>query len=102
MNTAKGAVDHPSQRKFLDFSFTAGKAPPRRRVAPQGLGRFKTRVRELTRRTNGHIPPSASKIERVRRRSGTGARAMWGSTPVPDQLTSKPENLGAAVKKGEG
>jgi RNA-directed DNA polymerase len=53
VNTAKSAVDRPSRRKFLGFSFTAGKAPPRRRIAPQALIRFKTRVRELTRRTKG-------------------------------------------------
>ena len=53
VNMAKSAVDRPSRRKFLGFSFTAGKAPPRRRIAPQALARFKTRVRELTRRTKG-------------------------------------------------
>ena len=66
VNTAKSAatpwqlaamgtpgMDRPSRRKFLGFSFTAGKAPPRRRIAPQALIRFKTRVRELTRRTKG-------------------------------------------------
>jgi len=39
-------------RKFLGFSFTIGKAI-KRRLAPQTLARFKTRVRELTRRTSG-------------------------------------------------
>lgn len=78
VNTAKSAatpwqlaamgtpgMDRPSRRKFLGFSFTAGKAPPPsgavgtprphrgRRIAPQALIRFKTRVRELTRRTKG-------------------------------------------------
>lgn len=53
VNTVKSAVDRPSRRKFLGFSFTAGKVPPRRRIAPQALVRFKTRVRELTRRTKG-------------------------------------------------
>jgi hypothetical protein len=53
VNTAKSAVDLPSRRKFLGFSFTAGKASPRRRIAPQALARFKTRVRALTRRTKG-------------------------------------------------
>jgi hypothetical protein len=33
----------PSQRKFLGFSFTAGK--PRRRIASQALAQFKSRVR---------------------------------------------------------
>jgi RNA-directed DNA polymerase len=53
VNAAKSAVDQPPRRKFLGFSFTTGKAPPRRRIAPQALFRFKARVRELTRRTKG-------------------------------------------------
>ena len=54
VNAAKSAVDQPSRRKFLGgFSFTTGKAPARRRIAPQALARFKARVRELTRRTKG-------------------------------------------------
>ena len=78
MNTVKSAatpwpraamgtpgVDRPSRRKFLGFSFTAGKAPlpaglwgPRgptmgRRIAPQALARLEMRIRELTRRTKG-------------------------------------------------
>jgi RNA-directed DNA polymerase len=52
VNAAKSAVDQPSRRKFLGFSFTTGKAPARR-IAPQALARFKGRVRELTRRTKG-------------------------------------------------
>jgi RNA-directed DNA polymerase len=52
VNTAKSAVDAPSRRKFLGFSFTGGTSP-KRRIAPQALVRFKSRVRELTRRTRG-------------------------------------------------
>jgi RNA-directed DNA polymerase len=52
INKAKSAVDKPSVRKFLGFSFTGGREP-RRRIAPQALARFKARVRELTRRTRG-------------------------------------------------
>ena len=52
VNTPKSAVDRPSQRKFLGFSFTGGKEP-RRRIAPKALERFKEKVRELTRRTKG-------------------------------------------------
>jgi len=40
VNAAKSAVDRPSRRTFLGFSFTAGKAPPQRGcgvpAAPQG------------------------------------------------------------------
>src|SRR5262245_51852658 len=53
VNKAKSAVAKPSVRKFLGFSFTGGKESPRRRIAPQAVARFKTKVRELTRRTRG-------------------------------------------------
>ena len=52
VNKAKSAVDRPSRRKFLGFSFTSG-TQPRRRIAPQSLARFRSRVRELTHRTRG-------------------------------------------------
>lgn len=52
VNEQKSAVARPWERKFLGFSFTAGKAP-KRRIAPKALLRFKERVRELTRRTRG-------------------------------------------------
>src|SRR5713226_7317078 len=52
VNKAKSAVARPVKRKFLGFSFTNGKQP-RRRIAPQSLARFRSRVRELTRRTRG-------------------------------------------------
>jgi RNA-directed DNA polymerase len=52
VNKAKSAVAKPSARKFLGFSFTSEQSP-RRRIAPQAVARFKSRVRELTRRTCG-------------------------------------------------
>jgi RNA-directed DNA polymerase len=52
VNKAKSAVDRPAKRKFLGFSFTNWHQP-RRRLAPQSLVRFRSRVRELTRRTRG-------------------------------------------------
>jgi len=52
VNESKSAVDRPSRRKFLGFSFIASKES-RRRIAPQALDRFKKKVRELTRRTLG-------------------------------------------------
>src|SRR4030088_1005747 len=52
VNKAKSAVARPAKRKFLGFSFTNWKQP-RRRIAPQSLDRFRSRVRELTRRTRG-------------------------------------------------
>src|SRR5436190_11043981 len=52
VNKEKSAVAQPSKRKFLGFSFTSGNEP-RRRIAPQALARFKSRVRQLTRGTKG-------------------------------------------------
>jgi RNA-directed DNA polymerase len=52
VNEQKSAVAEPWERKFLGFSFTIGE-PPKRRIAPKAVIRFKERVRELTRRTRG-------------------------------------------------
>ena len=52
VNSEKSAVARPGERKFLGFSFTNHK-PPKRRLAPKTVARFKERVRELTRRTRG-------------------------------------------------
>jgi RNA-directed DNA polymerase len=52
VNSEKSAVGRPWERKFLGFSFTA-KEPPRRRIAPKSMDRFKDRVRAITRRTRG-------------------------------------------------
>lgn len=42
-------MDRPGKRKFLGFSLTARQ----RRIAPKAIGRYKARIRELTRRTRG-------------------------------------------------
>jgi RNA-directed DNA polymerase len=52
VNGAKSAVDRPSRRKFLGFSFTWGREI-KRRIAPKAIQRYKQRIRELTRRTRG-------------------------------------------------
>src|SRR5258708_1408583 len=52
VNSEKSAVARPWERKFLGFSFTNHR-PPKRRLAPKTVARFKERVRELTRRTRG-------------------------------------------------
>jgi len=49
VNEAKSGVARPQERKFLGFSFTAG-PEVKRVIAPKALDRFKTRVREITRR----------------------------------------------------
>lgn len=52
VNGTKSAVAQPHDRKFLGFSFTAGKLPQRRKIALQSLERFKNRVRQLTNRNH--------------------------------------------------
>ena len=52
VNQQKSAVAQPWARKFLGFSFTRF-GPPKRRIAPKAVIRFKERVRERTRRTKG-------------------------------------------------
>lgn len=75
VNEAKSAVDVPQRRPFLGFTFTAGRSPNRRKIAPESLRRFKARIRRLTRR-NGSI----SLEERVRRLKSylTGWRGYFG------------------------
>ncbi len=53
VNARKSAVDRPQNRSFLGFSFTGGKLPNRRKIASKTLTRFKARVKELTRRSQG-------------------------------------------------
>ena len=52
VNQDKSAVARPWNRKFLGFTFTHHRQP-RRRIAPKSLLRFKTRIRELTKRNRG-------------------------------------------------
>ena len=52
VNTSKSAVARPRDRKFLGFRFTGDKGA-KRAIAPKALGRFRTRVRELTNRHAG-------------------------------------------------
>jgi RNA-directed DNA polymerase len=51
VNEAKSAVARPEERKFLGFSISNDGSE--RRIAPQALKKFKTRIRDLTRRTRG-------------------------------------------------
>src|SRR3974377_1380546 len=52
VNEAKSAVARPQERKFLGFSFSAGREI-KRRIAPKSLERFKQRIRDITRRAKG-------------------------------------------------
>ncbi|HEX2711124.1 MAG TPA: group II intron reverse transcriptase/maturase [Candidatus Acidoferrales bacterium] len=57
VNWSKSAVDRPWNRSFLGFSFTGGKLPQRRKIAPKALARFTARVKVLTRRNQGRSLP---------------------------------------------
>jgi hypothetical protein len=81
LNLPKSAVAMPSQRKFLGFSFTSG--TPRRRIAPQALARFKSRVRELTRRTGG---ADLAQITAELSRYLIGWRGYFGICETPSVL----------------
>lgn len=52
VNDSKSAVDKPKRRKFLGFSFTAGRHP-KRRIALPAIDKFKHHIRECTRRQRG-------------------------------------------------
>src|SRR5947207_5941163 len=52
VNEAKSAVARPQERKFVGFSFTAGR-DIKRTIAPKSLERFKQRIREITRKAKG-------------------------------------------------
>ena len=54
VHAPKSAVDCPQNRSVLGFSFTGGKSPGRRKVAPKALDRCKARVKALTKRHQGH------------------------------------------------
>jgi RNA-directed DNA polymerase len=82
VNRAKSAVARPRERKFLGFSFTGGKEP-RRRIAPKALERFKTRVRELTRRSRG---VSLQRMVDDLRRYLVGWQAYFGYCQTPSVL----------------
>jgi RNA-directed DNA polymerase len=52
VNRDKSAVDEPSKRKLLGYSFT-NEEKPRLRISPKSLRRFKERIRETTNRNKG-------------------------------------------------
>jgi len=82
VNQAKSAVARPEERKFLGFSFTSD-AEPRRRIAPKAMARFKQRVRELTRRTQG---VSLNQMLRPLGEYLIGWRAYFGFCQTPGRL----------------
>lgn len=84
VNDSKSAVARPGERKFLGFSFTGGRKP-KRRIAPKAIGRFKKRVRELTRRTRGvSIEQMTEELARYLR----GWLGYFGRCETPSVLPS--------------
>src|SRR3982751_2409360 len=51
VNETKSAVARPEERKFLGFSISNDGSE--RRIAPKALDKFKTQIRDMTRRTRG-------------------------------------------------
>jgi RNA-directed DNA polymerase len=60
VNLAKSAVDSPTKRKFLGFSFYFKQKEARVRLHPKSLERIKLKVKILTKRSNGK-----SSLERI-------------------------------------
>ena len=87
VNQQKSAVAQPWERKFLGFSFTAGREP-KRRIAPKAVTRFKAKVRELTSRTRGiSIDRMAEELARYLR----GWLGYFGKCETPSVLRSLEE-----------
>lgn len=82
VNELKSGVARPKDRKFLGFSFTI-KLPPKRRIAPKALARFKSRIKELTGRTRGRsLAQMVSQLSRYLQ----GWKAYFGFCQTPSVL----------------
>jgi RNA-directed DNA polymerase len=82
VNEAKSAVAKPQERKFLGFSFTAGKEP-KRKIAPKALDRFKERIREITLGSKGN---SMEQVVAELARYIRGWRGYFGFCETPGVL----------------
>jgi RNA-directed DNA polymerase len=82
VNPSKSAVARPQDRKFLGFTFTAG-PEVKRALAPKALGRFKARVRDITRRAKGvSIETTIAELAPYMR----GWRNYFGFCETPEAL----------------
>ncbi len=90
VNESKSAVARPEERKFLGFSISNDGSE--RRIAPKALDRFKTQLRELTRRTYGVSLPEI--IEKVAPYL-IGWRGYFGFCQTPRVLS----NLDAWIRR---
>jgi len=84
VNETKSAVARPQERKFLGFSFTAGREA-KRVIAPKALDRFKQRIREITRRAKGvSIETTIAELAPYMR----GWRGYFGFCETPEVLVA--------------
>src|SRR6202171_4852231 len=90
VNEAKSAVARREERKFLGFSISNDGSE--RRIAPKALDKFKTQVRDLTRRTRGISLPQV--IEDLTPYL-IGWRGYFGFCQTPRVLT----NLEAWIRR---
>jgi RNA-directed DNA polymerase len=82
VNEAKSAVARPQERKFLGFSFATG-SEVKRMIALKALGRFKQRIREITRRAKGvSIEVTMAELAPYMR----GWRGYFGFCETPEVL----------------
>lgn len=83
VNEGKSAVDIPQNRTFLGYTFTGGKSPNRRKIAPKSIKRCRAQVRRLTRRNW-----SISLADRIKRLSRylMGWRGYYGYSETPSVL----------------
>ena len=82
VHAAKSAVDRPSTRTFLGFTFTGG-GQPRRKVSGKSLAALKVKVRQLTGRTRGR---TIGQIVRELRQYLLGWRGYCGFAEVISPL----------------
>ena len=90
VNEAKSAVARPEERKFLGFSISNDGSE--RRIAPKALDKFKTQIRDMTRRTRGISLPQL--IEDLTPYLN-GWRGYFGFCQTPRVLT----NLEAWIRR---
>ena len=90
VNEAKSAVAQPEERKFLGFSISNDGSE--RRISPPALKKFKTQIRERTRRTRGQ---SLEQVIEGLRPYLIGWRSYFGFCQTPRVLT----NLEAWIRR---
>lgn len=83
VNEEKSAVARPEERKFLGFSISNDGSE--RRIAPKALDKFKTLIRDMTRRTRGISLPQLIKELKPYL---IGWRGYFGFCQTPRVLTN--------------